>query len=407
MRYWLLLALLVVAVMALGSGFDLLYRLAFLVAVILAIAPVWAWYRLRGVTVEVQREVSQTQVGNSFLQRVTVSHHGRSPRPRVEFREPSDLPGHEASAILNLPEDGSRSWQVTTLCRRRGRFTLGPAVIAGSDPFGLFRFQRKVTGAFSLLVYPRMVDLPRFVLPSTALPEHGHRQRRGQQASTSAVTVREYAAGDSFQRIHWPSTARLRKLMVKEFELETSSDVWLVLDLDRNAHRGQDEDGTEEYAVTVAASLARQLLQAEYSVGLLLGGKSVHRLPGGRGSHQLRRVLEVLAEAHAKDEAPLAEGLAKHGHQLNHRSTVIVITPSADRDWPVAVGQLTNRGMRAVAVLVDASSFAETRSPATPAEVLAARGVPVYLVRRGDNLAAALARPSDQGSGRRREPVTA
>lgn len=401
MRYWLLLSLGAVLVMALGSGFELLFRLAFLIAVLLIVGPLWAWVRLQGVHVTLERGSSIAQVGESFSQRVTVSHHGRLPRPRVEFREPSNLPSHQPGAILNLPEDGSRSWKTMTQCRQRGRFTLGPAAIVGSDPFGLFRFQRRVAEPFSLLVFPRQVEVPGFALPSTALPEHGHRQRRGQQASTSAVTVREYVTGDSFQRIHWRSTARLGKLMVKEFELETSSDLWLALDLDQRVQRGRGEESTEEYAVTLAASLARKFLQAEYSVGLLVGGAAPVLVPGGRGNRQLRRILEVLAEARATGEGPLSHVLAQQGHYLNHNSTIVVITPSWEREWPETVAHLVRRGMRAVGILVDASTFGEAPSAAGPAEVLAATGVVTYSVRRGDDLAAALTRPRSHAAALR------
>ncbi|MBI2918518.1 MAG: DUF58 domain-containing protein [Chloroflexi bacterium] len=401
MRYWLLLSLVAALVIGLGSGFELLFRLAFLIAVLLIVGPIWAWARLRGVRVTVERGAGITQVGDRFSQRVTLSHHGRLPRPLIEFREPSDLPGHQTGAILNLREDGSRSWKATTECRQRGRFTLGPAVIVGSDPFGLFRVQRRVAEPFSLLVFPRQVEVPGFALPSSALPEHGHRQRRGNQASTSAVTIRDYAPGDGFHRIHWPSTARLGKLMVKEFELETSSDLWLVLDLDRRVQRGQGEKSTEEYLVTIAASLAGKFLRAEYSVGLLVGGASPVLVPGGRGSRQLRRILEALAEARATGDGPLAQVLGQQGHHLDHNSTVVVITPSWESDWPEALGQLVRRGTQAVGILVEASTFGEAPVPAAAGEALATTGVPTYWVDHGDNLAAALARPRSRASAPR------
>ena len=245
------------------------------------------------------------------------------------------------------------------------------------------------------------MELPGFALPSTALPEHGHRQRRGHQASTSAVTVRDYSPNDSFHRIHWPSTARLGKLMVKEFDMETSTDLWLVLDLDAPYHRGEGEESTEEYAVTAAASLARKYLEAEYAVGLLVGGRSPVLVPGGRGSRQLKRILEVLAEARASGEGRLVRVLEKEGQRLNHNSTLVVITPSWDRDWPEAVAQVTRRGMRATAILVDASTFGEALSPTVPAGLLAARAIPTYWVKRGDNLAAALAHPTSLGPAAR------
>ena len=45
--------------------------------------------------------------------------------------------------------------------------------------------------------------------------------------------VREYVDGDPLNRIHWMSTARRDRLMVKEFELDPQSDVWIFLDAER------------------------------------------------------------------------------------------------------------------------------------------------------------------------------
>ena len=47
--------------------------------------------------------------------------------------------------------------------------------------------------------------------------------------------MRDYATGDSLNRIHWPTTARTRRLMGKEFELDPTADIWLYLDLYRDA----------------------------------------------------------------------------------------------------------------------------------------------------------------------------
>ncbi|MEZ4612148.1 MAG: DUF58 domain-containing protein [Caldilineaceae bacterium] len=52
--------------------------------------------------------------------------------------------------------------------------------------------------------------------------------------TTNAAGVRDYYPGDSLNRIHWPTTARMRRLMTKEFELIPRRDIWLYLDLSRD-----------------------------------------------------------------------------------------------------------------------------------------------------------------------------
>lgn len=52
--------------------------------------------------------------------------------------------------------------------------------------------------------------------------------------------ARLYARRMAFNHIHWPTTARARRLMTKEFELDPSADIWLYLDLQRDTATGME-----------------------------------------------------------------------------------------------------------------------------------------------------------------------
>ena len=54
-----------------------------------------------------------------------------------------------------------------------------------------------------------------FHLPQADWTHQGAARRRSQVVAPTASSVREYSYGDSLKRIHWPSTARIGKLMVK------------------------------------------------------------------------------------------------------------------------------------------------------------------------------------------------
>ena len=74
------------------------------------------------------------------------------------------------------------------------------------------------------------------------------------QTTPLATTVRPWAPGDSFNRIHWQATARHGEIQVKEFELEQTADAWIILDLERSIQAGRGDESTVEVAVRVAAS---------------------------------------------------------------------------------------------------------------------------------------------------------
>ena len=79
---------------------------------------------------------------------------------------------------------------------------------------------------------------PLWRLPPASI-EGAHAQpERTLQTTPLATTVRPYAPGDSMNRIHWRTTARTGEIQVKEFDLEQTADVWIVLDLERGARGG-------------------------------------------------------------------------------------------------------------------------------------------------------------------------
>ena len=149
--------------------------------------------------------------------------------------------------------------------------------ITTGDPFGLFRHTRTYGSAQNVLVYPRAVDLPNFLVPPANLPGEGRFRRRTHQVTPNASGVRPYEWGDSFKRIHWASTARTGELMVKVFELDPASDIWVILDLERGVHVGEGDDSTEEYGVSIAASISRFFLTANRTVGFMSYGRELRR----------------------------------------------------------------------------------------------------------------------------------
>src|SRR5207237_8268974 len=81
--------------------------------------------------------------------------------------------------------------------------------------------------------------------------------------------VRDYTTGDSFGRIHWPLSAKHQRLMSKTFEQPLTTDLWILLDLDRGVHFGEGEESTVESAVSLAASMAAQVHGRGRQVGLI------------------------------------------------------------------------------------------------------------------------------------------
>jgi uncharacterized protein (DUF58 family) len=404
----LAVVILIVLVIAEVNHWTTLQKVFFALSALLVVAFIWSRVALRGVALSRNSRADRAQVGQTVTERIRVENRSRLAKLWVEIIDHSDLPGHQMSRVIHLGPNDANRWKVETWCSRRGRFRLGPLTLRSGDPFDLFPTSQFIPHEQELLVYPATVDLSGFRLPVGILPGGNSCQRRTPFVTPNAAGIRGYLPGDSFNRIAWTATARTGHLMVKEFELDPTSDVWIVLDLDAMHHveaagsgltvpLGTKEipisfwlDSTEEYAVTIAASLAHHFLDQNRTVGLLTNGAQPIVLPTDRGARQMIKVLELLAVAHADGSVPLAETLTAEGALFSRNSTVVVISPSTDERWVQAVMELIARHARVVAIVVEPSTFGGTESSLMVVSDLAAVGVPTYLVKYGDDISRAL-----------------
>jgi len=384
---------------AFGTGFWLLFRLTYVIALALPFAWLVAWYNTRGLDVMVQRRTDRAQVGQEAQELIEVHNRGILPRLWIEVEDPSDMPRHRSRRVILIPPRRFRSWIVDTPLVRRGLYDWGPVRVTATDPFGIFRRVREFGGTQQILVYPPVVDLPHFQAPPANLPGEGRFRRRTHYITPNASGVREYAPGDAFNRIHWRTTARTGELMVKTFELDPASDIWIVLDMEARTNAGSGEDSAEEYAVRVAASVARHYLVDNRSVGMITFGKDLRVLEPERGGQQLTRILETLATVRAVGDAPLGNILQEEQRRFGRHTTLIVVTAATDDHWLTAIQSLTQRGVRAAVVLVDPGSFGANRSPLMIYGELTASDILTYVVRKGDDLGLVLSPSGGAGVG--------
>jgi len=421
-------ALLVAAVSlaaGLGTGRDLFFSLGYLWLGLVLVSWVWSRMALSGVRLRRRPRGLTSQVGLVLEESLVLENRSPFPKLWVEVRDRSDVPGRWASAralglggartaagefqghrasrvAVGLGSGQEWTWLARTICTRRGRYHLGPAELHSADPFGLFRVQAEGSGAQPIVVLPLAVPLPSFPLPSGRMTGGEALRQRTYQVTPNAAGVRDYAPGDALNRIHWRSSARRDRLIVKEFELDPIADAWLVLDGYARVHyeRADSDAGgermaelppsTEEYMVAAAASIARYILRRNRSLGLVAYGRSRHVLQADRGQAQLTRVLESLAVLQAEGQADLTDVLKIEGPWMARGSTLILVTPATRLDLLTEAGELKRRGLLPMFVLVDPRSFGGPLTSEGLARSAERAGFPVRFLRWGEPLGASL-----------------
>jgi len=380
----LIIALFVASLIIANRVFFYVFYVLFL-----ALLGAYFWTRMNAEHVTLGRELRTdwAQVGDKMRERFALANDSRLPLLWAEIEDHSDLPGYQASRVETAASKTRVKWDATTICQRRGLFTLGPWTLRTGDPFGLFIARRDYTATRSFLVYPSIVDLPGIRLPKGQISGTARTSLRTQEITTNASSIRYYLPGDALNRIHWLSTARMDDLMVKEFDLEPSGNLWIVMDMDTAVQAGEGDESTVEYTVKLASSLAYKTLAENKSVGLITYGKYPATIQPGKGLQQLRHILQALAMAQAADGYPLDKVLDEALPNVGRGMTVAVITPSADPKWMTSLLTMVRYGLAPAAILLDAASFGGKASTGALLGQLANLGITAYVIMKGQEFA--------------------
>ena len=388
--------LLVVGFYALGTGFDFFFRFLYVLLLVTGIGFVWAWLNLRGIDLTVTRDANRGQVGGYLAGQVSIVNHTRMPKSWLEVAEATGPSADSSGRGLALVREQVRSLRRNTYLAKRGVYRSGIVKLVSQDPFGLFRLRRDFVDPHPYIVFPAVEALPDLDTRFAGLPSDSRATKHWAQITTDVSSIRPYAEGDSLRRIHWPHTARMNELMVKEFDMGLSAEAWVLLDMHHLSHYGielDDVNNTEELAVTVAASIINRLMDQSMPVGLAANGDQEHIFRPDSSPEQRGRLMETLSEVRAFGQVTLQEFIYSVRSHLNQFNALTVVTASVETQWVASLTHLRRQGVEVSVVLVDRSSFGSPTDMSVPLEALSANLIPVYMVRQGDNLNDALLAP--------------
>lgn len=434
-RTLILLVLLVVPLFyAIGTGFDFLYTLLYVILLLFAVGALWVWVNLQGLEIRVSRSGDRGQVGGYLEGRITVVNRTVIPKSWLEVTELVNGVPEPGGRGLSLDRRETRGWRIETYLARRGLFEGGHVRVTSQDPFGLFRMGKDFSDPHTYIVYPAVEPLPNLDSRFASLPSDTRLTRFYDQVTTDVASLRTWRPGDAYRRIHWPYTARMNSPMVKEFDIGQAAQFWVLLDLELSSqHYGEAErppsnpngdgderpwhqaglrsrivaDSTEELAVSLAASLSQRLLDLTLPVGMAVNGDNGRLLRPDNGSDHLSRLMETLAAAQAVEDARLPEFLQSMRPHLNHFHSVTVVTANTDPEWLPALLDLKRGNVTTSIVMVDPSSFGSNRTVSQVVEAAAANLVPVYVARQDASLDDALSQPMNRELVEALDPVRA
>ena len=385
---------------AISSGFTVFYFMFYVLLASLLASFLLTRLNLAGISISARRRSGRAQVGDYVETELFIRNASPFPKLFLEVQDMAQLPGQPTGAVLNMGPYRANVWKAEALLRKRGVYQLGPAQAFAGDLFGIFSFQRSFPGVNEITVYPHTVDVPYFQLSASQGFHPSISRRLTQDITPSVSTIRDYKYGDAMRRIHWVSTMRQAKLMVKEFDGDTRSHAWILLDLHRDVQFGDEIDNTEEMGVTLAASVANKMMNMDVPVGFIAYGDQKYVVSPQRSASAHDDLLRVLAVAKAEGTRSLAEVLREERNLFATSSSMVIITSSTSGAWIQAVNTMMNEVPQMVVILIDPHSFGAEGVIDRALNMLYLSGALSYVVRKGDDLSEAL-------SFRRTAPETA
>lgn len=372
----------VILLIGLGGGWLLSY--------------LWARSLLHNVRFIREVRFGWAQVGDRLEERCTLINRGLAPAIWVEVIDHSTMPNYQVGLVTGVGGNAQNQWQTQGICTRRGLYTLGPTTLQTGDPFGLYTVTWHYPNFATLTVTPPVVPLPTIEVAPGGRVGEGRPRANPLERTVSSATVREYVPGDTLNWIHWRTSAHRNALFVRLFDNTPAGDWWIFLDLDQRVQVVQDNTATEEHTVILAASLADRGLRAGRAVGLVTHGEELIWLPPQTGDGQRQNILRALAVVNPGPR-PLAELLSRVRPTSGQLASLIVITPSPDRDWVEALLPLLRRGVVATVLLLDPVSFGGQGDVRGTLALLADLGVAHYVITP-ELLDRPEARPGQQGA---------
>jgi uncharacterized protein (DUF58 family) len=249
--------------------------------------------------------------------------------PRMELRNPREV-------RLSVPAGRSRSWSYDLLPTARGSYGFGNTALRFRTRLGLLWRQFEYPTARDVKVYPDIREAKKHELYAhrNRRPEPGLRRMRVRGQGREFESLREFVIGDEIRHISWATTARRGKLITRQYTIERSQNIVVLLDTGRLMTARIGRLTKLDHAINATLSIAYVAAAGGDNVGLVSFSRRVlNYLPPRRGRDQINRLMEALYAVEPQMIEPsYARAFTFFSANCKRRSLVVILTDLVDRD---------------------------------------------------------------------------
>jgi uncharacterized protein (DUF58 family) len=403
MIWFFVLFLLIGAAIALKAGL-----VAFAGYVLLGVYLLSRWLARRWVHDLIatrECDAAPREVGESTEVKVTVTNTGALPVAwvlvedlvpdfAVKARTPRLTVKGKRVHVVSLRGKQTKTIKYKVTFAMRGYYPLGPTLLETGDVFGLHRRHRVIGKPVYVMVYPKVVPLPKYDFASERPIGEVRLQNRLFEDPTRTAGVRQYVLGDPLQRVHWKVTARTGQLHCRVYEPTTLAGATILVDFHQEGYHKRGEPHRSELAVTAAVSIAYAVSMLNQQVGFASNGRDAadrireeslaaesadaefegHAtreearerfelkedsdrirpvlVETRRGFDQFQKIREALARLELSDALAFAQLALEVSARIPRDATVIAILPQVPVETAIALGTLRRQGFAVTAILI-------------------------------------------------------
>ena len=274
---------------------------------------------------------SKTFENDTITVILRIRNHGRSlGLVEIYDRLPSAMQIVEGvnKITLNLNRQEEVEIRYTIRCPLRGFYLLGPVVMRRSDFFSIFNDTTLIQEQSSVTIYPKVPDIKEIAIDSRYRKVHpGAVIMKHVGTGTEFHSIRDYVPSDPFKKINWKVSAKYRKLMVNQHEVEDVYDAMIFVDARELTRTGTMLRNPLEFSIKACIAMARTMMKRTNRVGLVTYNNRIRVIGPGIGENHISMIMGVLTGTYSMGNVTLKSALNTATPYMTPRSPVILISP--------------------------------------------------------------------------------
>lgn len=315
----------------------------------------------------IKRELDKIRVfeNERFNIKTTIENNKRLPLSFIYVREKlptefvkmkQELQKDDNGFKVNISRYTMRSYErkirnTTFKSSKRGIYTISHIKVTIGDIFGFSNCKKEFIDYLELIVYPEVKKLSQFKFSSNTLYGDNIVKRWIYKDPIYIKGIREYNTNDRMKDIHWASSAKMNRLMVREYDHTSEKQLIMLLNVEsgRKVWRSGDEIELEN-AISLVASLASECSNLNINTGFWTNAQIIGKNKKGVSEvicseYSLGNVLEMCARIYPSKKMNFSELLSKKKNEFKRNYSYIILGFYLDKESINMVQELVSRGI--------------------------------------------------------------